>query len=312
MKSNLKKILILFIGLLIAFSLNNTLIDNKGERTELNVLKESAGYSESSIYIDGTATGVGAHNWTWAKSQPWCYGDGSWSTPYIIENVSIDASTSPIGSGILIENSQNAYFIIRNCTITNANGASGHLNYAGGIKLINCANGVIYKNNCSNGGSYGCGILVYGGSFNITISENTVQNNGRHGILAADSSYNLSITCNNVTHISNQGIYLYMNCYNVTIENNNANNNGQYGIYLNNNCHNNTIIGNNASGNHDGIYLYNSNNNTIQGNIANDNADEGIDLNRYCDYNRVIGNIANNNPSDGIQLYSGCDFNIVS
>jgi len=285
MESKLKKITYLAISLLMALLLNNTLIFNNGaqtnfsvEQTTFNNLKSSQVYSGIEIDALMAYNTTYSGNWTWAVSQPWCYIDNG---VYVIENMTIDATSSPIDSGILIKNSNDDSFIVRNCTITNANGAGGYLNYAAGIKLINCSNGVIYNNNCSNGATYGCGILVYDGSFNITISENTVQNNGRHGILAADSSYNLSITCNNVTHTTYYGIYLY-----------------EF-------CDNNTIIGN-------GIYLYNSNNNTIQGNIANDNADEGIDLNRYCDYNRVIGNIANNNPSDGIQLYSGCDFNIVS
>ncbi|GAH45411.1 unnamed protein product, partial [marine sediment metagenome] len=137
MESKLKKIIYLVISLLIALLLNNTLIFKQETQIDYSIPPQSAGYIESFIYVDG--------NWTeTASTYDWCYGDGSWSTPFIIENVSIDASTSPTGSGILIENSQNAYFIIRNCTITNAIGASGYLNYAGGIKLINCANGVIY------------------------------------------------------------------------------------------------------------------------------------------------------------------------
>ena len=28
--------------------------------------------SEDPIFIDATATGVDAHNWTWARSQDWC------------------------------------------------------------------------------------------------------------------------------------------------------------------------------------------------------------------------------------------------
>ncbi|MHA1191714.1 MAG: hypothetical protein ACTSP9_05395, partial [Promethearchaeota archaeon] len=103
MKSKLKKITYLFIGLLIAILLNNTFIFNNDAQTELSIPHQSAGYSESFIYIDG--------NWTeTATTYDWCYGDGSWSTPYVIENVSINAISSPTGSGILINNSLDVYF----------------------------------------------------------------------------------------------------------------------------------------------------------------------------------------------------------
>ncbi|MCJ7647539.1 MAG: right-handed parallel beta-helix repeat-containing protein [Candidatus Lokiarchaeota archaeon] len=310
MKSKQKNIAYLIISLLMALLLNNMLIFNNGVQTELSIPKQSAGYIESFILVDGTATGIGAHNWTWAESQLWCSGDGSWSTPYVIEKVSINAISSPTGSGILINNSLDVYFIIKNCTIINAQGATG--DYGAGIELQNCSRGLIFNNTITDSGTYACGILLEGyNCYNITIERNVVRSIGRHGILTYGGN-EIFIIHNNVTYSSYQGIYLYMGSYNATIENNNANNNGQYGIYLNNGCHNNTIIGNNASENNDGIYLYSSDNNTIQGNIANDNADEGIDLNRNCDYNRVIGNIANNNPSEGIQLYSGSDFNIIS
>ena len=311
MKSKLKKIIILFIGLVITFSLNNTLFDNKGVQNELEIPEQSAGYIESFIHVDGTATGIGAHNWTWAESQPWCSGDGSWGNPYTIENVSINAISSPTGSGIYINNSHDVYFRIQNCTVFNAPGLAVGA-YGAGINIENCSRGVIFNNTITNTTTRACGIqLMSFNCYNITIERNVVSSIGRHGILTYGGN-EIFIIHNNVTYSSYHGIYLYTGSYNVTIENNNANNNGQYGIYLNNNCHNNTIIGNDASGNHDGIYLYASDYNTIQANIANDNADEGIDLNRYCDYNRVIGNIANNNTSEGIQVYYQSDFNIIS
>jgi hypothetical protein len=69
------------------------------------------------IYIDDLATGVGAHNWTWAETQPWCSGSGSWTEPYVIENVTIDGQSSD--SCIEIRNSD-AYFIVRNCSLYNS------------------------------------------------------------------------------------------------------------------------------------------------------------------------------------------------
>ncbi len=109
-------------------------------------------------------------------ANPWCYLENG---AYVIENVTTDASSSPIGSGILINNSQNVDFIIRNCTITGANGTAGYINYGGGIIIINSSRGIIYNNTCTDGGQYGCGILAYAGSFNIAIKENIVRNNNQ-------------------------------------------------------------------------------------------------------------------------------------
>ena len=98
----------------------------------INYPKMSGYWDLPFIYING--------NWSYtAGNYTWCSGDGSWQNPYVIENVTIDASSSPTGSGILIENSKQNYFIIRNCTIFNA---------GTGIKLENSTNGRLTENNC--------------------------------------------------------------------------------------------------------------------------------------------------------------------
>jgi len=99
MKSNSKKIVILIVlGIGFVFLPNIKL--EFGDNQKFNVInpKESAGYLRSFIHVDG--------NWSATTSYDWCYGDGSWGNPYIIENVTID---SPTGSGIIIENSKNDY-----------------------------------------------------------------------------------------------------------------------------------------------------------------------------------------------------------
>ena len=286
MKSKLKKIILLFIGLVLAFSLNITLISNKGEHSELNVPKQSAGYSESSIYVDGTAIGVGAQNWTWAISQPWCYGDGSWSTPYIIENVTIDASTSPTGSGIFIDNSANDYFIIRNCTVINAGSAITDA----GIKLTNTSNGTITKNTVSDNNNKGILLLI--GCDNNTILENLVYDNGDKGI-SLEKGCDYNIILNNTANNNNLGISIYGNPgsgYNRII-NNTANDNSERGIYITNGCHYNNITGN----------------------IANNNGKEGIFLEGQSDFNNIINNTANyNGDYGGIVVYNGCDDNTIA
>ncbi|KKN38408.1 hypothetical protein LCGC14_0753850 [marine sediment metagenome] len=107
---------------------NFMLINHQGEteRTieNLNPPKISGYWVTNFIHIDG--------NWSQAVGNySWVNGDGSWSNPYIIENVTIDASTSPTRSGIIINNSKNDYFIIRNVTVFNA----GNVSFDAGIKL---------------------------------------------------------------------------------------------------------------------------------------------------------------------------------
>lgn len=65
-------------------------------------------------------------------------GSGTENDPYIIENFSIDG-TGLLGSGIFIEDTT-AYFVIRNCSITNFYSPS---EYCYGIRFINVENGRI-------------------------------------------------------------------------------------------------------------------------------------------------------------------------
>ena len=62
-------------------------IENRDE-SNLTRLKRSADYTENFIHIDGSIPG----NWTDTTGYPWCYVENG---VYIIENVTIDASTSP-------------------------------------------------------------------------------------------------------------------------------------------------------------------------------------------------------------------------
>ncbi len=326
MKSKLKKIAFLVIGLLIAVVPNNLFNFNSEVKTELSIPRQSA--SVSFIHVD--------NNWTDTLAEPWCK---LVNGKYVIENVTIDASASPTGSGILINNSNDEEFIIRNCTIYDAvAGPSVYYLNNGSIKLVNSSKGQIYSNNLTSStgaDTWKSGICLYE-SKNVAIINNTIEGN-TYGVFlrnsnetlifnnSVNSNYHVGIMLQTNCHYNNitqnnasyntlyHGITLNTNSDNNNIINNTANENvNYYGINLNDGCDNNTIIGNNVSLNHDGIYLKSSDNNTIQGNIANDNVDEGIDLNEYCDYNRVIGNTANNNPSEGIQVYSYGDFNIIS
>jgi len=229
------------------------------------------------IFIDDTATGIDAHNWTWAESQSWCSGSGTWSDPYIIENLNID------GFGVVncieIRNSY-SYFMINNCTIYNE---------VTGIMLENTDRGSLISNNCSNNWE---GIHLYNGCNNNTILGNTANNN-----------------------YGGAGIYLDSYCDNNIISGNIANENDDYGIYLYNDCDDNTISGNTANSNSIGLWFYMyCDYNIISGNTINFN-DYGVhvtvEIDEGCDNNIISGNSIMFNNLRGITVDMDCDDNLI-
>jgi len=163
---------------------------------------------QSPIHIDDSATGVGAHNWTWAKSQPWCSGSGMFSAPYIIEGLNITARGG--GNGILIGNSSK-YFIVRNCKLIEA----GTGTYNAGIHLEHVGNGTLINNNCSSNNKHG---IYLGNSDNNTVSGNTVNNNQDIGIRISQSN-STTVSGNIVDNNVNYGIIIISGCCNLFYNN---------------------------------------------------------------------------------------------
>ena len=244
------------------------------------------------IYIDDYAVGVGAHNWTWAEGQPWCSGSGTLMDPYIISNLEI----SGFGTekyGIDIRNS-NAYFIIQDCTIYNAD--------EGGIYLDNVNNSLIINNDCSNNAN---GLYIEYSNY-ITIFGNNVNENDGDGIYIYESNY-LNVS-GNIINNNDDGIYLSL-CNFSYFSDNDLNANLEEGIYLEE-CFNNTISRNTANNNDQGIYLWdNSNNNRFFENIATGNYD-GFHS-EESNFNIIVGNSFDNNDRAGIYLYRS-EENIIS
>ena len=181
-RTNKSKIISIFFGILFLIIINGnnlrySLLTNgyTYENNETNLKR--AGYWEiSPISIDNTNPSI---NWSiTADTYDWCSGNGTWSNPYIIENVSINANT---GNCIEIKNSD-AYFIIRNVTVYNSGGY-----YNAGIKLSYVDNSMIFNNTAYNNED---GIYLYY-SNNNTLSGNTASNNDLYGIyLFFYSDYN--------------------------------------------------------------------------------------------------------------------------
>ena len=232
------------------------------------------------------------NNWTAAKSAGICTGDGTYSEPYIIEDLVIDAESS--GSCILIENSD-VYFRIENCTLYN----SGSGATDAGIRLLYVNNSQLIDNNCFS--DY-VGIQLYNSTSN-TISGNTANDN-YYGIVIGHSINN-TVSGNTANNNIWEGLFL-IDSNNNTISGNNANSNYR-GILLENSDHI-MVSGNTANNNHDeGIFLIESNNNTISGNIASNNV-YGISL-WNSDCNKVSGNILLGN--DGCIKEANCEGNII-
>ena len=208
------------------------------------------------------------NNWTASKSAGICTGNSTYSEPYVIEDLVIDANNT--GSCILIENSD-VYFKIENCTLFNA--------IEVGIRLIYVNNSQLIGNNCS---SNLIGIQLYNSTTN-TISGN-IANDNSYGIQLYYSTVN--IISENIANDNYYGIHIE-NSDNNTISRNIANNN-EYGISLGYSNDNN-VSGNTANNNGYGIFLFESAYNTISGNTANNNGG-GISL-WNSDCNTISGNI---------------------
>ena len=288
-------------------------------------------FNGTGIYIDDKDP-----NYNWSKTaseNDWCTGSGTWSDPFVIENVTINGLNS--GNCITIRRSDK-YFTIRNCTNYN----SGTESNEAGLYLYQANNGILIKNNFSSNSN---GIyLEY--SYNNTIAMNNINNNNRNGIYTYISIDN-TISDNNIISNSHHGIFFDRASVRTLIERNNItyNNHGihfirrggdsPYNDILFNNISKNRRIGinfgdfrqfefGNITGNfitnnlEDGIYIAGGVHNThFINNIISNNQGMGIHLDywslRGCEYNIIHNNTITNNIADGIKLYRS-NFNEIS
>ncbi|MFX1378057.1 MAG: nitrous oxide reductase family maturation protein NosD [Promethearchaeota archaeon] len=224
-----------------------------------------------------------------------CTGSGTYSDPYIIEDLIIDGGCS--GYGISIENS-NVYFKIENCSIYNVEwGADA------GIRLLNVNNSQLIGNDCSYSQ---LGIVLgdvrdySGGCNNNTITGNIVNNN-RGGIYLLDS-YNNTLSGNTANNNTWSGIYLIASNYTI-VSGNTMKHNKMCGINIGGGYNNLIVSGNIISDNNmQGLWMDESFNNTISGNIMNNNNFSGICL-IDSSYNIISGNTATYNGECGIVLF---------
>ncbi len=283
---------------LVSFSIlmhdNNALtIGGNQNKSNTNQLKNSGYWVLSGISINGSASGVGAHNWTWAENQPWCSGSGTFHDPYVIENVTIDGAWT--GSCIDISNSI-VYFEIYNCTLYNS-GYGGPPNNDAGIWFYNVTKGTLIENYCHDNAYAGIHIIY---SDNNTIIDNVLNDNFDPGLKLRQSHNNI-VSGNNATY-NDFGITLDHSNYN-DVYDNHVENIAWYGIYLGT-SHDNTVFRNTARNcNASGLGTTLSNNNGFHNNTCEENLADGINLySSHC--TDIIDNTFTDNSGSGINLFS--------
>lgn len=207
-------------------------------------------------------------------------GNGTLVNPYRIAYKLINASESGT-HGIAIRNTD-AYFLLHNCTITNAKSS-----YAG-IYLENVTNARIENNTIDKNWH---GIYLSSNAKNNWLTSNTVTLNNGNGIYLILDSNNNTLIDNTVRRNSFHGIYIYNSSFN-TLTDNSIILNTVHGIFIES-SHNTTLIENTVSGNHNGIQIYLSHNTTLSSNIANGNV-IGLTL-RNSSESQLDGNTANEN-----------------
>ena len=269
---------------------------------------ETSGYWDLTggiINIDDTDP---AKNWTYtATTYSWCNGSGTWNDPYIIENVTINANGANFG--IKIENSNNKYFIIRNCSVSNS--------IMDAIRIHNSNNGML-SNNIIVSNYVG---FYFRDCSNLTIEENTVEQSAAYGMYCL-STFNSTIRLNNLA--KNQIGFELISCNdNAIIYNGIGECTNGAGIDLigsdNNSIQTNIIRLNTGNGiycsaseyniiedntlleNINGIKLFESHRTEIKDNTIKQNNLDGVNL-ENSNYNTIIGNNISENIENGLYL----------
>lgn len=291
---------------LFAFSFSQFNIKMGDQTNQIFNLKNSGYWINTSLTIDDNAliNTTNSGDWAWAVKQPWCYGLGTYSNPYVIENLTLTIGTAEYG--LAIKNSRNAFFELIN--------VSGHgaidENYKG-LFITNSTNGVI--RNCNFSSNY-YGIYMYNNCDNFTIIRNDVSRctsgsaspiyTPKGIFLEDDCDFNLLLnnTANQGGSRMDDGIYLLDYCDNNTIINNELVGVDISSVYLENYCNNNTIRNNTLTGSLYGVDMLDfCSNNEISDNKGNFNS-YGIRMRDDCSNNKILNNTFKYSSSRGIGL----------
>lgn len=271
--------LLIFVNSIKVYDPEINFIDDSKNNGKIENLKSAGYWTLTPIFVNGES------QWSTLVLNDWCSGSGTWSDPYLLENITINANGGIFC--IYVYNSQNVYFRINNCTLYNSGDVSLHsgillsatnngtmtnneiyLNQMGILTLV-CENNTIDNNTVHS--NYQFEIVIYQDSHNNTISNNFVYN-ATTGILIAESSNN-TVIGNNITDVIATGI-----------QNVNANNTN--------------IESNFVSYSNDGIGIVNSTDCIIFNNTVRDNIGNGLALLEHTNrtliyYNYFINNSIN-------------------
>lgn len=240
----------------------------------------------------------GNQGWVDFRNAGNCTGEGTYSEPYIIEDLVINGG----GNGRLIEiRYSTVYFIIENCIITNG---------GEGIYLYNVTNGRFINNNISNN-YYGMYVHFY--CKNNTIISNNFEANDEIGIYLlftySDNKIYDNYFTNNGLHgidlSSSNGNYISGNIIKDTGDGSHVGTQ-EFGILLINDARYNVISNNTIlNSNHEGVRISGSRYNSILNNKIHKNKGTGLHIYYYgtlSTYNTIKGNIITNNSGTGIHI----------
>lgn len=254
---------------------------------------KSASFISTPLIIDALASGVDAHNWTWALSENWCTGNGTLEFPYTFANYQFSGLND--SSIFQILNSV-ANVLIINCSFSFDNGTEY---FFSGIASSN-----INFRNCTFSDGYG-GIWIQTGSYPM-VDACQFTNLSTNGIYF-DSSQNGLINASVFVNCS-QGIFTDGTITDHTVENNNFIN-CNAGISLNSNS--NELVGNNLTEGTIGIYLDRAKNNLFSGNYITA-METAISLYDRSNSNQLTANTITD-VTTGIKIRTDClDVSVVS
>jgi parallel beta-helix repeat protein len=274
----------MFFVLIFSIS-SNINLPNSNETTQRDLIYRRTNLKPAKYWNNFTFIHITDLNWTIANESSWCSGSGKWGDPYLIENMIINATDSPIDCGIFIENSTNVFFKIRNVTIFGT---------TDGIKLENTNNGLVINNSVTNNIDSGIKMI---NCVNNTISKNKVIDNGGQGIYLFSNCESNRVIRNLArdkgTNLQDTGILIEDYCNDNDIVGNLIYDNGFYGINVKDFCERNLIY-----------------NNTLK-NFATNQQDYGIRVDHSCHQNNISLNLIQNLNSYGIMLVTS-DLNSVT
>src|SRR5271157_825620 len=253
-------------------------------------------------------------DWVSEPSRFWVNGSGTWASPYVLANLSIDRSGVSGVVCIDIENTGKVFRIV-NCTLYYGTSSSG-------IELVTAGNGTLFNNTCTGEGN---GIALFSSANNNTVvgnnctgtsssargiylqsaSNNTLAANTAQGIAGTEgimlmSSDNNTITGNNCTGIADGIRFQSSNKNNCTGNILTGNANG----FSFNSANNNTLSYNNCTGGGTGISLAWSENNTLAcNNCSWSSFNYGIDIESSSHHTLVVGNNCTGNFLSGINVF---------